>query len=123
MQQGSGRSMLADIAVRVRARLGDLGFCGCFVSKLVFWLAWGPGSWLVYHRSCAWVHAMGPGTDAGPLVHLGSVGHGSAVAVSPGLDGPELSALGGFGGTGVPMGVNEKAGCRAGGTFPSPPHR
>lgn len=63
MQQGSGRSMLADIAVRVRARLGDLGFCGCFVSKLVFWLAWGPGSWLVYHRSCAWVHAMGPGTD------------------------------------------------------------
>lgn len=43
MQQGSGRSMLADIAVRVRARLGDLGFCGCFVSKLVFWLAWGPG--------------------------------------------------------------------------------
>lgn len=39
MQQGSGRSMLADIAVRVRARLGDLGFCGCFVSKLVFWLA------------------------------------------------------------------------------------
>lgn len=70
IQQGSGRSMLADIAVRVRARLGDLGFCGCFVSKLVFWLAWGPGSWLVYHRSCVWVHAMGPGTDVGPLVHL-----------------------------------------------------
>lgn len=41
MQQGSGRSMLADIAVRVRARLGDLGFYGCFASKLVFWLAWG----------------------------------------------------------------------------------
>lgn len=41
MQQGSGRSMLPDIAVRVRARLGDLGFCGCFASKMVFWLALG----------------------------------------------------------------------------------
>lgn len=59
--------------------------------------------------------------------YVGSVGHGSAVAVSPGLDGPEPSALGGFGRTGVPMVVNEKAGCRAGVLCPPPlslpPHR
>lgn len=65
MQQGSGRSMLADIAVQVRARLGDLGFCGCFASKLVFWLAW--GAWFLVGVSpelCVGA-CMGPGTDAG----------------------------------------------------------